>query len=302
MAMDKKIALLIPCYNCEKYIRRVVESARCQTVPFDEIWCYDDCSTDATLEVLNELGVNVIEGKENMGPMVGRNRLMHAAKTEYVHFHDADDPFHDTRFVEKLSGYLTPNTAAFSQWERRSEEGESRIYDYAHVDEDTDWIACWIHSHVHLNAIIFPRQKFMDIGGFNENLILHEDLFNNMQLSLKGLEYKLVPEVLAIHIRNSESWTSRTSKVVTNLAGATTVKLLFFEYPEKYREMLSEKFIYHVKELITVGAKDEINEVIIFAKNLSTRSRHFGGMERLINKLFGVYGMLRYAQLRSKFS
>ncbi len=44
-------SLLIPCHNAAQYLLRLWETVQAQTVPFDEIICYDDGSTDNTAEV-----------------------------------------------------------------------------------------------------------------------------------------------------------------------------------------------------------------------------------------------------------
>lgn len=50
------ISVVIPAYNCERYIRQAVESALKQNVKTDmEILVIDDCSTDGTKHAVQEL-------------------------------------------------------------------------------------------------------------------------------------------------------------------------------------------------------------------------------------------------------
>ena len=46
--MDDKISLIIPAYNCERYIRRALDSALKQTYRNTEIILVNDGSTDGT--------------------------------------------------------------------------------------------------------------------------------------------------------------------------------------------------------------------------------------------------------------
>jgi cellulose synthase/poly-beta-1,6-N-acetylglucosamine synthase-like glycosyltransferase len=55
-----KISLLVPCYNEETLLRGCIESALAQRRPFDEIIFVDDCSKDATPEILTEYGDRII--------------------------------------------------------------------------------------------------------------------------------------------------------------------------------------------------------------------------------------------------
>src|SRR5436190_15007337 len=85
------LALCIPAYNASAFLPRLLKSANAQTVPFDEILVYDDCSTDNTGEVARNLGAHVIRGDHNIGCSAGKNRLLQLTRSDWVHFHDADD-------------------------------------------------------------------------------------------------------------------------------------------------------------------------------------------------------------------
>src|SRR5262245_27208163 len=86
------IALLIPCHNAASSWAEVLNGAREQTEPFDEITCYDDGSTDGTTDVARSLGANVIRAERNRGAGFGRSCLLHNTRCEFVHIHDSDDP------------------------------------------------------------------------------------------------------------------------------------------------------------------------------------------------------------------
>ena len=85
------LALCIPAYNAANFLPRLLESARRQAVPFDEIWVYDDCSTDNTSEVAKQFGARVLVGDVNRGCSYAKNRLAEVTESEWIHFHDADD-------------------------------------------------------------------------------------------------------------------------------------------------------------------------------------------------------------------
>ena len=68
---EKLVSVIIPCYNAEKYLRESVESIINQSYPNLEIICIDDCSTDSTLAILEELAsrdarVKVLHNSRNM--------------------------------------------------------------------------------------------------------------------------------------------------------------------------------------------------------------------------------------------
>ncbi len=64
-----KISILIPCYNEEKSIRKSVKSLLNQTRKADQIVVVDDCSTDATPEILKTFKnkIQVVRPERNTG-------------------------------------------------------------------------------------------------------------------------------------------------------------------------------------------------------------------------------------------
>ena len=67
------LAILIPAFNVADFLPRLFRSIAAQTVPFDEIWVYDDCSTDNTFEVARSLEAQLVRGDVNRGCCYGKN-------------------------------------------------------------------------------------------------------------------------------------------------------------------------------------------------------------------------------------
>lgn len=96
--MSIKLSIIIPCYNVAKFIPSCFKHLR--QIPLNstefEIICYDDCSTDDTLNILKEeslqqSNLKILHGTTNIGPGGGRNYALKHAIGEYVWFVDADD-------------------------------------------------------------------------------------------------------------------------------------------------------------------------------------------------------------------
>lgn len=91
------ISLIIPVYNCEKYIERCLRSIAIQNIEQNiEIIIVDDGSTDRTVEICNSLLsqgsilYKVIRQKRS-GVSVARNTGIGAAEGKYIIFIDGDD-------------------------------------------------------------------------------------------------------------------------------------------------------------------------------------------------------------------
>lgn len=94
----KKISVVIPVFNAEKYIRRCVECLFAQTMAEDmEFIFVNDMSTDKTGLMLKSFRENAgdkmifIEAERKLGPGGARNLGMKMASGEYIGFMDCDD-------------------------------------------------------------------------------------------------------------------------------------------------------------------------------------------------------------------
>lgn len=90
------VSVIMPVYNSQQYVKAAVNSIVNQTYENIEILCVNDCSTDDSLSVLNELAskdsrVKVIDSPVNVGAGEARNLAIKEAKGEFITFVDADD-------------------------------------------------------------------------------------------------------------------------------------------------------------------------------------------------------------------
>lgn len=85
-----KISVIIPVYNCEKFIKDAIESVLAQTYRDFEIIIVNDGSTDGTVQVLKQFDCKVIH-KENGGTASALNMGIKEAKGEWIKWLSADD-------------------------------------------------------------------------------------------------------------------------------------------------------------------------------------------------------------------
>lgn len=96
-----KISIIIPIYNAEKYLKKLVESIIHQTMNFKEIQVImvDDLSTDNSTKIMDEYSkkyenfVSIKLNKNHKIAGTARNEGIKIAKGKYLMFADADDFF-----------------------------------------------------------------------------------------------------------------------------------------------------------------------------------------------------------------
>jgi glycosyltransferase involved in cell wall biosynthesis len=93
--MTDKISVIVPAYNCEKYINRTINSICAQTYKNLEIIIVDDGSNDDTFNICKELALKdnriKVFTKCNEGVTKARNFGVLKASGEYITFVDSDD-------------------------------------------------------------------------------------------------------------------------------------------------------------------------------------------------------------------
>lgn len=93
--MNKKISIVIPVYNVDKYLRRCIDSIINQLYKDIEIILVDDGSSDKSGEICDEYTrldnrIKVVH-KENGGLSSARNSGINIATGDYIMFVDSDD-------------------------------------------------------------------------------------------------------------------------------------------------------------------------------------------------------------------
>ena len=115
---DKLVSIIMPTYNCGKFIGRTIESVQAQTYSNWEIVIVDDCSTDETKAIVEEYAKKDARIKyhaleKNSGAAVARTTAMKLAEGAYMAFLDSDDIWMPEK-LEKQLAFMQENGYAFT--------------------------------------------------------------------------------------------------------------------------------------------------------------------------------------------
>lgn len=126
-----KISVLLTCYNQEHFIEEALRSVLDQTVPFHEVIVVDDCSTDGSIDVIENLqktypSLVLVRNASNLTIGPARNRAVQAATGDYVWMIDGDDWIEphahshiQTCFAHRSPELLIVNFKAHNQIDKR---------------------------------------------------------------------------------------------------------------------------------------------------------------------------------------
>ena len=146
------VSIVMPSYNCGKYVRNSIESVRAQTYQNWELLIVDDCSKDETVEVVKEVmsydpRIRLYQNENHDGAAVSRNRALKNAKGRWIAFLDSDDLWEPTK-LEKQIKFMEENGYAFSYHEYKEiDEQDKELGVYvsgkAHVRKFDMYACCW---------------------------------------------------------------------------------------------------------------------------------------------------------------
>lgn len=108
---QKTFSIIMPAYNVEEYIEDSIKSVTNQTYKNYELLVIDDCSTDNTLNIVENLAkenqnIKVYQTPTNMRQGAARNIGLKNAEGKYLMFLDSDDMLYSEDVLEKLNAIV----------------------------------------------------------------------------------------------------------------------------------------------------------------------------------------------------
>jgi glycosyltransferase involved in cell wall biosynthesis len=196
----KTVSIIIPAYNEERTISRVLESVLSQTVKC-EVLVIDDGSTDKTRELAMKYPVRLISASRG-GPGHARNLGCKLSTGEIIAFIDADELI-PPNFIEACLRHFDDKEVVAVM---PAEEFQCT---------DTFWGRCFrvykltTAPRIHTTAKLVRKALFEEVGGFDCSLIRFQDqdLILRMKKIAKthGYEFAVEPSAATCHIEEATS-------------------------------------------------------------------------------------------------
>jgi glycosyltransferase involved in cell wall biosynthesis len=314
------LALCIPAYRAEEHLPRLLETARQQDPPFDEIIVCVDASPDRTAQVAERLGARVIVNEQNLGCSGSKNQALALATSDWVHFHDADDILLPgfTREAQRWMRMLDAPDVVVMGYEWRDFETNELLAVGAVDDEaiQRDPISYTI-EHMIPNFGLYRTERLKRVGGFLSNpaYLYTEDRAFHIALALQGFRFRSSTVVTSINWRHGSSM-SREHQDRCNLSLIAVMKDLSVDprVPIAARKSVHRWLWCAARELVVHrGPLDVCLSAIAVAERMSPRppaqlSTLFRGLVRLVGSeraftaLYHAYPSLKAVQNRLRGS
>lgn len=219
------VSVVVPVYNCEKYIRKCVKSILNQDysdLSKIQVILVDDGSTDKSLEICNKLKeeinkftIEIISG-ENFGVSTARNKGIKAAKGKYILFLDADDMI-SKNAVRKLVKFFNKHydeidilTYPIYYYDEKTKIKMDRYKKFSRGTDvyDLDGEDYYL---IQPNVNVMVKNYFENNILFDTNMKFHEDEKYNIDVIMPKMKIGYVDEVKYIYRRYGEAVTETKS-------------------------------------------------------------------------------------------
>jgi len=227
-----KISAVIPTYNNARFIAAAVASIRAQTVPIAEIIVIDDGSTDDTEQVVAGLSGDIIYHKQvNQGPSAARNKGIELANGEWIALLDADDQWTNDKTKIQLDVARQTPSLHFIFGDEAEIDVDGTIITPSSLDKHNllvhlkkisgqplpNALAALVRKNfVPTSSVLFRRDTAIKLGLFNSAIRFGEDLELWAKIAA-SYPIACAPEALILRRKHSESATSATERMLTQL-------------------------------------------------------------------------------------
>lgn len=103
-----KVSVVMPAYNCERFIKEAVDSVLSQTLTDLELIVVDDCSKDGTYRIVDDIAqsdtrVKLFKMETNSGVAKVRNFGISKATGKYIALLDSDDVWEKDKLERQIA-------------------------------------------------------------------------------------------------------------------------------------------------------------------------------------------------------
>lgn len=250
------LSILITYYNERGMLTDCLKTVASQIEQSDEIIIFDDCSDEPPEQYIPaEIAVRVIKSDVTRGPAFGRNRLLAAARRQYVHFHDADDWFHP-QWWSKVREALTESGADVVFTEVASTSGaaptfHNEVLGISALLEQRDLVRYCLRGSLLTPSGTYRRDLLLSLGGYDERQWQAEDFEFHVRLAASEPHYQIILEpLIAIRIRPDSRSCRRREVWEGALQAVSTLRDLL---PPVYQNELADAAARAASQLHRLG-------------------------------------------------
>lgn len=220
--MKDKVTVVTPSWNSEKYIRKTIGSVQNQTYQNWEMIIVDDCSTDRTVELIENIAkddhrIKVLKQEKNSGAGAARNKAMQNATGRFIAYLDADDIWKSDK-LEKQVQFMREKDCGFSctSYEVINDAGEP-LHKHVHMLPKVDYVGFLTNNLLQTVGIMVDTDKVDKKYLMMPDIRRRQDAATWLQILKAGYDCYGLDVILAEYRRTVGSLSSNKVKAVKGI-------------------------------------------------------------------------------------
>lgn len=257
----KKVSIIIPNYNGEKYLKRCLDSVVNQDYNRKEIIIVDDGSSDKSLDIIKSYGHKVrLYKNKHHGPNMARKTGLDNASGEYIMFIDSDDYITDGAIKTLMAKFdeYDVDVIRFNYCRENNKTIMNQILNDG-VEEmviSNNKIFKLLLTTYKLNSLwcqIYKKDLLSNIKAFETNIKNGEDFIANLEIHEKTKSMLILNGApLYIYCENPDS-TTRTldhKKIVKNIEDRIAISKVALGYIGRINKKMRAEAIFQQIKMI----------------------------------------------------
>ena len=156
------VSIIMPNYNSAKFIKDTIDSVVAQTYKNWELIIVDDCSSDSSLEIIqqyNDNRIHVIKNSSNSGAAISRNNALDVANGRWIAFLDSDDLWDKNKLYKHLQ-FMAQSKSSFSftHYSVMNNENEL-ITEFSPSKDIYNYDTILKHCYIGCSTVIYDSKK-----------------------------------------------------------------------------------------------------------------------------------------------
>ena len=229
------VSVVLPTHNRASVLPRAMASVLDQSYADLELIIVDDASTDDTEQIVRSFDdprIRFVRHERNRGAPAARNRGVRESRGRFIAFQDSDDDWLPGKLEKQMAALKASEgrEVVYCAFIRSGGDGQRRVPDAQGPIEDGDILPRLLFENtVSTQTLLMTRERFEEIGGFDETLGRFQDWELAIRLATVA-RFHLVNEPLVTVHETAGSISS------DDAAGAAAFRRILDKHRHLYRQ------------------------------------------------------------------
>lgn len=247
-----RVSVVMPCYNCEQFLKESILSILSQTYENLELIIVDDASTDSSGDIIHSYAsadhrVKPVRHPHNRGVAAARNSGIAESTGDYIAFCDADDAWEEDKLETQLNSIQMNGNVDFVFSDAKiinevsQPTGHSFSTEHQPRELTNTFLKLCVSNFINTSSVLFRRTCLNKAVPFKKEFEYLEDWIYWLQLSLYYQFYYIEKPLVRYRRHSNSSDRDRTRHFTSRTKCNEYILTTFSGIPNKIKSVIYYK-------------------------------------------------------------